>query len=164
MDRLNLDTLELVSTLRRAPANGAPSSADFNDGEQEKLVDLATVAGFLNDVLRPILNTLPEAASAGLEGRTLLTDTNDQNALFFDALNAEPLSVADSLRLLQGIVNSVKGQVTDLSVEVGQLAAKLSATSQNDLALALQNIQDTLRQIQAAQKDLTTRVIALEGS
>jgi hypothetical protein len=162
MTLLNIDTLELISTLRRAPANGAPSSHDFNDGEQEKLTDLAAFADFVNTLLRPILNALPATALEGLEGRTLLTDTTDQGALFFDALNTEPLTVADSLRLLQGIVNSVSGQVVDLGVEVGQLSAKLSATSQNDFVMTLNTIQSTLNQIQTDQRALEARLAALE--
>lgn len=160
---LNIDTLELVSTLRRAPANGAPSSHDYNDSEQEKMVDLAAVAGFLNDILRPVLNALPAAAGEGLEGRTLYADTTDQDPLFYDALSGQALTVTDAIRLLSGIVTSVKGQVVDLSVEVGQLSSKLSSTGQNDIALALQNINDALIQIQNAQRTLEQRVSVLEG-
>jgi hypothetical protein len=164
MSTLNIDTLELVSTLRVAPANGAPSSHDYNDNERDKMVDLAAIADLINDVLRPIVNALPAAAGQGLEGRTLFADTGDQDVLFFDALNAQPLTVADSIRLLQGIINSVKGQVIDLNVEVAQLSAKLSSTYQNDIALALQNITDTLNQIQNAQRTIESRLTTLEAA
>jgi hypothetical protein len=65
---LNLQDLELVSVLHTAPANGAPSSADYCDGETEKITDLATIAAFINGTLMPILNALASGADDGLEG------------------------------------------------------------------------------------------------
>ena len=42
---LNIDSIELVSTQRVAPLNGAPYSADYNDSAREVLTDLKAIFG-----------------------------------------------------------------------------------------------------------------------
>ena len=56
MSTINLQSVELVSVIHTAPANGAPSSQDYYDGEVEKVTDLATLATFVNNTLLPMLN------------------------------------------------------------------------------------------------------------
>lgn len=127
MSTLNLETVELVSTLRLAPKNGSPSSADYNENERERLADAASIAGYINDVLRVLLTALPAEALApagkpvGLEGRTLYSDTSDTSPLFFHPLNSVPLKVADSLRLLNGMLTTFQNQLTDMGIEVASL-------------------------------------------
>jgi hypothetical protein len=58
MADLNLNTVELTSTLRTAPLNGSPSSSDFNEGQRETLVDLATIVSFINNQILPLVNAL----------------------------------------------------------------------------------------------------------
>ena len=80
MSTLNIQTIELASTLRTVPENGAPSSTDYNDTAREFLTDLATVAGIINDTVLPILNTLPATASGGLYGNSLQASSEDRKS------------------------------------------------------------------------------------
>jgi len=121
MATLNQDTLELTTTLRKAPRNGAPISQDYNDSCQEVLVDLSSITSFLNDSLLPILNALPETAAAGLEGKTLLADSADQGPLFRDGQTNQPLTVADCVRQLRAMIAGLETDVNDLTVEVSTL-------------------------------------------
>jgi len=79
---LSFPNLELVSTLRVAPLNGPPNSEDYNDGEQEKLVDLTTLLDFLNDQLMPMLNALAPAAASGIEGTNIFGDSTSEEVPF----------------------------------------------------------------------------------
>src|SRR5665213_818203 len=135
MPNLNIPTVELVSTLRAAPENGQTSSQDYNDSWTESLADLASLSGFINDILIPMLNGLsstiqPISVSTphGIEGRYLLSDTSDTTQVFYDNLTNQPLSVADSLRILNGILTSIQATVANLNVEVTTLQSELSAT------------------------------------
>lgn len=168
MPDVNLDTVGLVSTLRTAPLNGSPSSSDYNEGQRETLVDLAALAGFINNTVLPLINALsadallPITAPVGIEGRTIWSDTSDQGPIFFDALATVPLSLADSLRVINGIVSTNSQQLTDLGVEVASLQARLSSTNQNDIALALQNLSSSLNSIIVGQTDSNASIAALQ--
>src|SRR5271170_359851 len=153
---LNLSTVELVSTLRAAPENGATSSQDYNDSWTESLADLASLSGFINDILIPMLNGLdstiqptPNATPSGLEGRFIFGDTTDTTALFFDQLSDESLTIADSLRVVNGIVTAVQTMVTNLNVEIIAIQTQLSSTNQNDIAQVLQNFSAALQSLTA---------------
>lgn len=144
MANLILNTVELVSTLRPAPENGAPSSEDYNDCQSENLLDLNSIVAFINNVLNPMFKSLPDTAIAGLEGRSIYGDLTDQTNLFYNATTSESLSIADSLRFVNSIVSSLKNAVTANTIQVGQLQQKLSSTNQNDIALTLQNLTNSL--------------------
>lgn len=165
---LNLSTVELTSTLRTAPLNGAPSSADYNDSQRENLVDLATVVSFINNQLLPLINALPASSllptvsPVGIEGRTVWTDTSDQSSLFFNPLASLPLSIADSIRVLNGIIITNSQQLIDLGVEVSSLQARLASTNQNDIALALQNLSSSLNQLIVTQNTQGTSLSSLQ--
>jgi hypothetical protein len=146
---INIPTLELTSTLREAPLNGAPSSQDYNDSQSENLTDLATIVNFINDQLLAIVNALPATASTGLLGETVYSDTSDQTALFYNSLTQSPLVVADSLRYLQSLVNNVATQVNNLNVSVTTLQTRITASSQNDIVQQLNTISNTITQIQS---------------
>lgn len=148
---MNIPSIELVSTIRSAPQNGSISSSDYNDSWAESLADLASLSSFVNDTLIPMLNGLsatiqssPTATPDGIEGRYLITDTSDTTTLFYDSLSGTPLSVADSLRILQGIITNTKTLVTNLNVQVTALQTQLSSTNQNDIAQTLQNFTTSL--------------------
>jgi hypothetical protein len=163
---LNLSTVELTSTLRTAPLNGSPSSSDYNESQRETLVDLAALADFVNNEVIPLVNALPATALEpsdiiGIEGRTVWTDTSDESSLFFDALSSTPLTVADTIRILNGIVSTMSQQLTDLGVEVASLQARLASTSQNDIALALQNLSSALNQVTVNQQIQETQITQL---
>jgi hypothetical protein len=167
---LNLSSVELTSTLRTAPLNGSPSSSDYNDGQRENLVDLATLADFINNVLLPLLNALPAGAllptaiPVGIEGRTIWTDTSDQSNLFFNALSSQSLSIADTIRVLNGIVTVMNQQLIDQGVEVASLQARLASTNQNDISLALQNLTSALNQISVNQQIQNTTITQIQGN
>jgi len=167
MSTLNLATVELVSTLREAPMNGSPSSADYNDSWTESLADLASLSGFINDILLPMLNGLigtiqpsPTAAPLGLEGRFIFGDTTDQTSLFYDDLSDTSLSIADSLRVLNGVVTTVSTAITNLTVQVTSLQTLLSSTNQNDISTALQNfsasLQNTIARVTANTQSISS--------
>lgn len=170
MANLNLNTVELTSTLRTAPLNGSPSSSDFNEGQRENLVDLASIVGFINDTLLPLLNALPVVAlqpsidPIGIEGRSIWTDTSDQSTLFFDSLASVPLTIADTIRVLNGIVTVMKQQLTDQGVEVASLQARLASTNQNDIALALQNLSSALNQVIVNQQTQNIQITEIQGA
>lgn len=167
---LNLPTVELTSTLRTAPLNGSPSSSDYNSSQRENLVDLAAITGFINNTLLPLVNALPAGAllpiqsPVGIEGRTVWTDTSDQSVLFFDSLSSTPLSIADSLRALNGIVTVMNQQLTDQGVEVASLQARLASTNQNDIALALQNLSSALNQVTVNQQIQNVQITEIQGT
>lgn len=173
MGTLDLTTVELVSTLRQAPLNGPTNSQDFNDSQTEVLADLASISGFINDLLIPMLDGLSLAiqpinvtAPHGLEGRYIFSDTSDLTAIFFDSLSNQPLSIAESLKLLQGIIQAVQVTVANLNVEVTALQTQLSSTNQNDIAQALQNFSADLisltAQVVANTESISNNIILLE--
>lgn len=152
-NKLNIDTVELTSTLRAAPANGAPSSADYNDSQREALTDLSAIASLVNNTILPLLNALSEDAGlpvtspVGIEGRTIFSDTSDTSDIFFDSLAGEPLDLAASIRLLRGMLTNAQTKLSDMGVEVTALQTRLASTNQNDIAQALQNFSDSLNQL-----------------
>jgi hypothetical protein len=161
---LNLQDSKLVSVLHTAPANGAPSSADYVDGDLEKVTDLATITAFINGTLLPMLNSLASSASSGLLGTGIYTDTSAQDALVFNAATGNPLTIADSLRSLNGMIQAAQTQVTNLSQQVASLQARLSSSNQNDVALALQGITSQLAAQQAQITELANAVSATTRS
>ena len=165
---LNLSDLELVSTLRVAPLNGPPSSADYNDGEQEKLVDLTTLLLFINNQLIPMLNTLATSAAQGIEGNNVYGDLSSEETLFFNAQIGESMTVADSLRYLYGQAQTISTTLSNLGVQVAALQARLSSSNQNDISLALQgftsNLNSQLSQLQALQNAVSSLQILVGAS
>lgn len=167
---LNLSTVELTSTLRTAPLNGSPSSSDYNSSQRENLVDLATLTDFINNTLLPLINALPAGAllpsisPVGIEGRTIWSDTSDKSTLFFDALSNLPLTIADTIRVINGIVTVNAQQLTDIGVEVASLQARLASTNQNDIALALQNLTSALNQVTVNQQVQNIQITEIQGT
>lgn len=169
MSTLNLSTVELVSTLRAAPSNGATNSQDYNDSWTESLADLASISGFLNDILIPMMNGLisniqdsTNSTPHGLEGRYIFSDTSDTTSLFFDSLSSQSLSIADSFRILNGIVTTVQTAIANINVEVTALQAQLSATNQNDISQALQNFAASLQSLTAQVNSNTQQIENLQ--
>jgi hypothetical protein len=165
MANLDLSTVELVSTLRAAPQNGSPSSQDYNDSWTEALADLAALSGFLNDILIPMMDGLaatimpnPNGSPSGIEGRYVFSDTSDLTPLFFDALASQPLTLADSLRIIQGVVQTIQVSIGTLNVEVTALQTQLSSTNQNDIAQALQNFAASLQSLTSQTVANTTAI------
>lgn len=169
MSNLNIPTVELVSTLRAAPQNGSPSSQDYNDSWTEALADLASLSGFIDEILIPMLNGLlgtilpdPNASPLGLEGRFIYSDTTDSTSVFFNNLADQSLSIADSLRVIQGTVITTQQAIATLNVEVIALQTQLSTTNQNDIAQALQNFAASLQSLTSQTQSIQSSVATFE--
>lgn len=163
---INIPTVELVTTLRAAPANGPTNSVDYNDSWTEALADLASLSGFINDILLPMLNGListiqpsPLVTPHGLEGKYIFSDTADFTQVFYDSLSNQSLSIAESLRILNGIIGAVETTVANLNVEVTALQTQLSSTTQNDIAQTLQNFAAALSNLTG---QVTNNTITIE--
>jgi uncharacterized protein YukE len=159
MATLPLTPLALVSTQRTVPSNGSPSSQDYNDDQNDGLIDLTSLVSFINGTLIPLLQVLPSlAAAAGLEGRAINTDSTNLTSLCFNALTSTPLTIAQSLNYLQNLQTNLQSQITGLSTQVAVLSSQLSSTNQNDISLALQNFQSVLNTTTATLNALQTSV------
>lgn len=167
---LNLSTLELTSTLRTAPLNGQASSTDYNESQRETLVDFTTIVDFINNTVLPLLNPLtagalePSDLPVGIEGRTINSDTSDSSTLFFDALTSTPLTLADSLRILNGMITTMSQQLIDMGIQVATLQTQLSSTNQNNIALALQNLSSSLNQISVNVQNQNNQITEIVGA
>jgi len=158
MATIPLTPLTLVSTKRTVPLNGSPSSQDYNDDQNDGLIDLASLVSFVNGTLIPLLQVLPKlAATAGIEGRAINTDSTNLTALCFNSLTSTPLTVAQSLTYLQNLQTTLQSQMTSLTTQVAVLSSQLSSTNQNDISLTLQSYQATLN-------TLTAQVLAMQTS
>lgn len=144
---LSIPNLELVSTLRVSPLNGPPSSQDYNDGEQEKLVDLTTIVTFLNNTLLPMINTLITTAASGLDGSGLYSDMTSEEVIFFNSQTSQSLSVADTMRMLYGFIQSLQTAQSSIGVQIGTLQSRLASSNQNDISLALQGFTSNLNSL-----------------
>jgi hypothetical protein len=139
--------------------NGSPTSQDYNDDQNDGLIDLTSIVSFINGTLIPLLQVLPSlATTAGLEGRAINTDSTNLTALCFNALTSTPLTVAQSLNYLQNLQTNLQSQITGLSTQVAVLSSQLSSTNQNDISLALQNFQSVLNKMSAQVLALQTGV------
>jgi hypothetical protein len=152
---LNLSSIELVSTERRGPKNGAPSSQDFNDGQRETLVDLSSIANVLNNVILPLLSSLPETTPLVLDGDGIYA-SHQNSDIFVDSTDHSQLTISDVLTRVNATVISLSSAVDDLSAKVLQLQTRLATTNQNDVAKAIQGFAETLAVV-------TQRVAALEA-
>lgn len=152
---INTPNIELESTLRPTGLNGAPTSEDYNNSEKEKLRDLATITELINTNLLPLLNSLsasaalPSGSATGVQGSTVFTDSTDQSNLFFDAVNGNPLTIADSFRVLNGIISNLLTSENDLSVRVDNLSTSLSTTGQNDISSAISGLYELIAIMQS---------------
>lgn len=164
MPNLPLPALELVSVKRTVPFNGSPSSQDYNDFQNETVVDLASLTSFVNGTLIPLLQVLPAlAASAGLEARAINTDSTDQSALCYNAKTATPLTISQSIKYLQTLFSSQQNTILDLSSQISVVQAQLSSTNQNNVSLAMQNFQTTLNNLVAQITAMQTEISLIQS-
>ena len=99
MPELNLESIELTTTLRRAPKNGSPSTHDYNASLSEILTDLSNIVTFLNEEIMPICNALPEAAADGLTRSSLYAAAGTDNDFFLNS-DGIPLTVGRAPRVV----------------------------------------------------------------
>ncbi len=163
MATLDLQTVELVSVIRTAAENGAPSSLDYYDGEIEKVTDLSTIVLFINNTLLPILNALPAAAVDGLLGTACYTDIANQDSLVYDELTGIPLTITQSIRLLGGQVQTMNTTLSNVSQQAASLQARLSASNQSDISQALNTITSVLATNTAQVQALATTIGSIQA-
>jgi hypothetical protein len=161
---IDIPTVELVSVIRSAPANGAPSSLDYYDSDLEKVTDLSSLALFINNTLLPIVNALSPLASSGLLGTSCYSDTANQDSLVYNNSTGQSLTITQSMRLLNGQLQIMQTVITNLSQQVTSLQTRLSSTSQDDLSLALQNITSVLATQSAEIQSLQLTVSTLNST
>jgi hypothetical protein len=143
MSDLSLSSIELVSSLRTAALNGPPSSSDYNTFQSEVLSDLTSLANFIDEIVNPLLNTLPAAAVQGLDGGKMYADRTVSTPLYQDA-NGNFYTVSQVLAALSAAQGSVTQQVANISASVTLLQTRLATTQQNDLRAAVQTMRDTV--------------------
>lgn len=163
MSNLSYETLELSTSISTSPKNGPPSSDDYNENQRNVLNDLTLVSELLNSAIIPLVNSLLSASPVVIEGRTVVSDTTDSSPLFYNSVSDAPLSLADSLRFLQNLSNTVQQTVADLGIQVAALASTVSSSSQNNLANAVQRIQTNLSTLTTQQQGYTTQLQSLSA-
>jgi len=148
MSNLDVSSVELISSVRTVPLNGAPSSNDFNQFQKDTISDLASIVVFLNETLLPIISSLSSAAAGGLDGTGLW---GNQNAVstdtFFRDPNGNLYSVADLLSQLSAANSSLLQTCNDLNGQLEAIQTRLATTQQNDLRVSVQNLQDSVSSI-----------------
>lgn len=147
---MTLNPIDLTTTLRTVPRNGAPSSLDWNDSFREILGDLSVLATFLNEQVQPILQALPTTASAGLDGSSVYANKISEEALFRNPFTNEPYTVADVFTALQKTQSALIATNQDLQAKVNQLQTRFSASSQNDTTRVIQTFADRLNAAELA--------------
>lgn len=153
---LDIQSVDLVSTLRTAPKNGAPSSNDYNDTLREILADLGSLSELLNMSVLPVLNALPDTAALGLEGRSIYASLDpDKNVLFYSDAAKKYLTVAEVFQKIYDLIVSSNNQLTDVAARIISLQSKLATTSHNDIINAVQGFTDQVRQVSYSLSDLT---------
>lgn len=146
MSNLNLDTVELITTLRKAPKNGSASSQDYNDSMREILSDLSALTLFINNNLVPLLNKLPSTASDGLQGSTMYASVDATSSqLFYNQETGTPLTVAEVLQKIYLLYNQMSTSISSLNAKVVALQSRLATTSQTDVAKIIQGFSAALR-------------------
>jgi hypothetical protein len=144
----NFDTVELVTTLRVAPLNGAPSSEEYNDSSREILTDLATLADTVNQNLLPLINSLPSTVPLSLDGDGIYAaDPTDTAPLFLDSTDGSQLTIAQVFTRLNMQITQATATVADMQARILQLQTRLATTNQNDVQQAIQGFQSLLQQM-----------------
>ena len=143
MNTLNLNSIELTNTERRAPQNGAPSSQNINDSQREVLVDLSSIVDVLNNVVLPLLSSLPTTDPLTLDGDGIFA-SHTGSELFINTTDKSQLTVSDVLTRLNATVVSLSADVADMSARVMALQTRLATTNQNDVAKAIQGFSEIL--------------------
>lgn len=164
MSNLSLEQVDLISTQRVAPKNGAPSSMDYNDSAREVLRDLVSLTEFINESLIPILAALPEDAKDGLTGATLLANPSEtSNAVFYDDRAGRPYTVAEVMKNLVSSNGTAQQKISDLTAKVAKLQTMLATTGQTDIIASVQSFADQIRNLGAMLNTVKASLAAYEA-
>lgn len=145
---LNLQDIELTTSISTAPLNGPPSSAYYNETQREVLADLSSLSMFINSTIIPLLANIQSTALGstlyGLQGNTIISDSTDTTDTFYNSVEGTSLVLGDSLRVLRALITTLQQEFTDLDIQVATLQSSLSTTNQNSIATALAGLQSTV--------------------
>lgn len=145
---LNLQDIELTTSISTSPLNGPPSSADYNESQREVLADLSSISLFINSTIIPLLENIQATALGstqyGLQGSTIISDSTDTTDTFYNSVEGNSLVLGDSLRVLRALITTLQQEFTDLDIQVATLQSSLSTTNQNSIATALAGLQSTV--------------------
>lgn len=139
--------VDLVTSFRPASKNGPPSSSDYNDTQRTILMDLHSIEHVLNQIVLPVLTSLPAQAADGLRGDSLLASSDNESALFFDRDTDRPLTVAEVLQVINGAVNRLQQKIRDIESKLVSLNSKLATTNQTDIVHSVQSFLDQMRTV-----------------
>lgn len=146
MNTLELKNLEVTAQNRSAGKNGAPSSRDFNDTMREILSDLATTVKYMNDEILPVLRALPETASEGLTGETLLVKSG-ASGIFKNVTENRSFTVAEMFSNVYALADQQTRKLDEIRSQVIKLTSLLSTTGNTDILKSVQNFSDQIRSL-----------------
>jgi hypothetical protein len=162
---LNLQDIELTTSISTAPLNGPPSSADYNETQREILADLSSLSMFINSTMIPLLANIQSSALGstlyGLQGSTIISDSTDTTDTFYNSVEGSSLVIGDSLRVLRALITTLQQEFTDLDIQVATLQSSLSTTNQNSIATALAGLQSTVTILTNAVSGTSLQINAL---
>ena len=169
MSTLTIDSVELSSSIRTAGLNSPPSSSDYNETQRETLVDLASLAGIINDIFIPYFNALsstsadPTDTPIGIQGSTVFSDTTDVSDVFYNSIASQPLCIADSLRLLRAMITVMQNSISDLAVEVQSAQNSASGSGSANLVNVVQQLRNFYNALNTVVSQHTTELQRLSA-
>lgn len=170
-DTLQLNSVDLVSSVRTVPQNGAPVSADYNETQRENLVDLASLAGVINNLLIPYFTALkatsagnpPNTPVIGIEGRTVISDSSNQADIFYDAVSSTPLDIATSMTMLRAMITLLQTEMTNLDIAVQGVQSRVSSAGITNLTNVVQQLRTLYNSLNAIVSGHTIELQRLSG-
>lgn len=127
MSNTHITDLIISYTKRTARARGPTSSEAWNDNADELVRDLTAIANQWNDLLVPLLATVPDgnndlnAYEEGLDGRTILVNSlASEGGSYYNTSATRPYSVYEQFQAVYSYVdsnvNTVQSQVDNISL------------------------------------------------
>jgi hypothetical protein len=146
----DFNNLKSAQSLRRAAKGGPNRSSDVNDSFEEILHDLAELYYFVNNTIIPVLNGLGapgtyndlNAVTAGLDGKTLLTDndwSDTTNTFFYNTAQGRPKTVKETTLKLSQDSDTLFAAINTINARLGAID-----TSENTNPATLAEIENSL--------------------
>jgi hypothetical protein len=165
---LDLNTIELTTSISTAPLNGPPSSAEYNETQRDLLADLSSISIFINTDLIPLLNSLLSISLSptqiGIQGSTIISDTTDTTDVFYDSVEGQSLCVADSLRVLAALIAGLTQDFGDIDLQIAQLQSTLANSNQNNVSVTIAGLQATVNNLTSLVSSEVNEVNSLSSS
>lgn len=135
-------SIELKTSVVKAPANGVISSREYNALQLEILNDLSEITTFLNEQLMPLLSALPSGAADGLHGGAIYADISAATSLFVDSAGNR-YTVSEVLAALSSLQTALGRRMDEIAGRLTALTSRLALDDTNDLRVSLQGVQDS---------------------